>query len=75
MNPTKTYTIYLIEEDEKQSAYLRGAIIDTDEHCDVEYFSDGKTALKYLQDAESESPDMILLSISLKNIDSFELIK
>ena len=67
--------IYLIEENEKNSAYIRGAIVDTEFKCDVHAFATGQAALDELLNESNTIPDMILLSLTLEDMNGIDVLK
>ena len=75
MTTTKIPIIYLIEENVKNSAYLRGAIVDTAFKCDIHVFENGVPAIEELFSGTVERPDMILLSLTLTDIDGMDVLK
>ena len=75
MTTTKIPIIYLIEENIKNSAYLRGAIVDTEFKCDIRVFDNGESAIEELFSGTVEIPDMILLSLTLTDIDGMDVLK
>jgi len=67
--------IFLIEEEEKNSAYIRGAIVDTEFRCDVHVFDNGDSAMEELFNESYDVPDMILLSLTLEGMSGMDVLK
>ena len=75
MTVNKLPIIYLIEENVKNSAYIRGAIVDTEFKCEMHVFDNGKSAIEELFSESVQVPDMILLSLTLSDMEGMDVLK